>query len=112
MHKLKLSSTAQSHRMHVPTCAGGSNYDVSLNFDNPSKDTKKARRTKACCLPNPNRCNPPNNGNDPNNNSCDEYPFASTSNADDVQQTTRCIPGAENSSMLFLQYFLYSSIVH
>ena len=81
-----------------------SNYEVSLEFDNPSEDTKKARRQKAGCLPNPNRCNPPNNGNDPDNNSCDEYPFASTSNADNVQQTTRCIPGSENSSMLFLQY--------
>ena len=81
-------------------CSG---YEVSLNFDNPDQGTKNARRTKAGCKPNPNRCNPPNNGNDPANNSCDEYPFASTSNADDVQQSTRCIPESENRSTLFLE---------
>lgn len=70
-----------------------SNYEVSLEFDNPSQDTKNQRRTKAGCKPNPNRCS----GGDPNG-SCDEYPFASTSNADDVQQVTRCVPGSENSS--------------
>ena len=70
-----------------------SNYEVSLEFDNPSTDTKNQRRTKAGCKPNPNRCS----GGDPNG-SCDEYPFASTSNADDVQQVTRCVPGSENSS--------------
>ena len=74
------------------------NYEVSLNFDNPTAATKTARRTKAGCKPNPNRCNPPNNGNDPTNNSCDEYPFASTSNADDVQQVTRCVPSDDNNS--------------
>lgn len=70
-----------------------SNYEVSLEFDNPSTATKNQRRTKAGCKPNPNRCS----GGDPNG-SCDEYPFASTSNADDVQQVTRCVPGSENSS--------------
>lgn len=70
-----------------------SNYEVSLEFDNPSQDTKNQRRTKAGCKPNPNRCS----GGNPNG-SCDEYPFASTSNADDVQQVTRCVPGSENSS--------------
>lgn len=78
-------------------CSG---YEVTLHFDNPSDDTKSARRTKAGCKPNPNRCNPPNNANDPLNNSCDEYPFASTENADEVQQSTRCVPGSENSSKL------------
>ena len=75
-----------------------SNYEVSLNFDAPSEDTKKQRRTKAGCKPNPNRCNKPNNGADPTNISCDEYPFASTSNADDVQAVTRCVPSSDNNS--------------
>ncbi|CAD6567528.1 MAG: hypothetical protein ASARMPRED_000883 [Alectoria sarmentosa] len=75
-----------------------SNYEVSLNFDAPSDATKTQRRKKAGCKPNPNRCNPPNNKNDPTNNSCDEYPFASTSNADDVQAVTRCIPAGDNNS--------------
>ena len=70
-----------------------SNYGVSLEFDNPSQATKDQRRTKAKCKPNPNRCS----GGNPDG-SCDEYPFASTSNADDVQQVTRCVPGSENSS--------------
>ena len=71
-------------------CSG---YEVSLNFDNPSQPTKDARRKKATCLPNPNRCS----GGNPNN-SCDEYPFASTSNADDVQQVSRCVPAGDNNS--------------
>ena len=70
-----------------------SNYEVSLEFDNPSTHKKNQRRTKAGCKPNPNRCS----GGNPNG-SCDEYPFASTSNADDVQAVTRCVPSSENNS--------------
>ena len=78
-----------------------SNYEVNLNFDKPNNDKKNERRKKAGCKPNPNRCN---KKNDPGNNSCDEYPFASTSNADDVQAVTRCVPPSDNNSKgLFLK---------
>ena len=72
-------------------------YDVALNYDKPSDSKKTDRRNKAGCTKN-NRCNG-GNSPDPDGPSCDEYPFASTSNADDVQAVNRCVPVAEQNSM-------------
>ena len=76
-------------------CAG---FDVSLEWDDPSDSTKQDRRNKAGCGK-PNRCNDGQGNNpDPSSRSCDEYPFASTSNADQVQQVNRCVPKSEQDS--------------
>ena len=74
------------------------NFDVNLHYDKPSNATKTARRKKAGCGPK-NRCSG-GGSPDPEGPSCDEYPFASTSNADDVQAVNRCVPTAEQNSML------------
>ena len=74
-------------------------YDVTLNYDKPSDSTKTDRRNKAGCTKK-NRCSG-GNSPDPDGPSCDEYPFASTSNADDVQAVNRCVPVAEQNSMTF-----------
>ena len=74
-------------------CAG---YEVSLSYDKgASQSTKRARRAKAGCGSG-NRCG--DSSPDPEGSSCDEYPFASTLEADEVQQVNRCIPPEENSS--------------
>lgn len=72
-------------------------YDVSLNYDKPSGATKAARRNKAGCKSGSNRCTG-GGSPDPDGGSCDEYPFAATSNADDVQAVNRCVPNAEQHS--------------
>lgn len=73
-------------------------FEVSLNWDKPTNAVKKARREKAGCG-SPNRCNDGRGNNpDPSSRSCDEYPFASTSDADDVQQVNRCVPQSEQNS--------------
>ena len=72
------------------------NYEVSLSYDKgASQSTKRARRKKAGCGSG-NRCG--DSSPDPDGSSCDEYPFASTLEADNDQQVTRCIPPTENSS--------------
>lgn len=74
------------------------NFEVSLNWDRPSDAVRRGRREKAGCG-SPNRCNDGGDDNpDPTSRSCDEYPFASTSNADDVQQVNRCVPQSEQNS--------------
>lgn len=75
-------------------------YDVTLEYDKPSDATKTARRNKAGCTKS-NRCNS-GTSPDPDGPSCDEYPFASTSNADDVQAVNRCVPVAEQNSKHFI----------
>lgn len=75
-------------------------YDVSLNYDKPSGATKAARRNKAGCKSGSNRCTG-GGSPDPDGGSCDEYPFAATSNADDVQAVNRCVPNAEQHSRTF-----------
>lgn len=83
-------------------CSG---YEVSLSFDKPSKKVKRDRRAKAGCGKG-NRCG--DQSPDPDGNSCDEYPFASVQEADNVQQVNRCIPGSEQDSA-FLPIRLTSS---
>ena len=71
-------------------------YDVSLNYDKPTDAKKTTRRNNAGCTKK-SRCSG-GNSPDPEGPSCDEYPFASTSNADDVQAVNRCVPVAEQNS--------------
>ncbi len=78
-------------------CAG---YGEGLHYDQAIDSVKTARRTKAGCGSG-NRCC--DDSPDPDGSSCDEYPFASTVNADNVQQVNRCIPPLENSSMYRLE---------
>ena len=77
-------------------CSG---FQVLLSYDKPSKATQKDRRNKAGCGQG-NRCK--NNSPDPDGTSCDEYPFASTAEADNVQQVNRCVPPSEQNSMFLL----------
>ncbi|KAI9821624.1 MAG: hypothetical protein M1827_002205 [Pycnora praestabilis] len=65
----------------------------SLNYDAPSDNVKTARYTKTCATPN-NRCN----GGNSDANSCDEYPFKVTSDADIEDGVSRCVPVTENNS--------------
>ena len=74
-------------------CSG---YGEGLYYDKPNDATATARRNKAGCPSKGNRCC--DDSPDPDGMSCDEYPFASTSNADQVQQVNRCIPPTENYS--------------
>ncbi|KAI9818359.1 MAG: hypothetical protein M1826_001381 [Phylliscum demangeonii] len=71
-------------------------FGTTLYYDKPSAATKSKRRTAAGCG-SANRCsvigNPPNPIAGLN---CDEYPFASTSNADRGGQVNRCVPKAQN----------------
>lgn len=76
-------------------CSG---YEVSLSYDQASTPVKRARRAKAGCGRG-NRCG--DQSPDPDGGSCDEYPFASVSEADDVQQVNRCIPSSEQDSAFF-----------
>ncbi len=73
-------------------CAG---FGEALSFDKPSQQIKDARRNKAGCGAG-NRCC--DESPDPEGSSCDEYPFASSIEADHVQQVNRCIKPSENSS--------------
>ncbi|KAH7396062.1 deoxyribonuclease NucA/NucB-domain-containing protein [Cadophora sp. MPI-SDFR-AT-0126] len=79
-------------------CTGG-RFSATLTADNgASASVKAARRRAAGCLPNPNQCS--NSAPGPNrgqNLNCDEYPFASTREADQGGQNIRCVPITENS---------------
>ncbi|KAG4430181.1 hypothetical protein IFR05_014340 [Cadophora sp. M221] len=79
-------------------CTSG-RFSKTLTSDNSAaKTVKDARRRAAGCLPNPNQCSNsaagPNNGKGLN---CDEFPFASTKEADLGGQNIRCVPSSENS---------------
>lgn len=87
-------------------CSG---YEVSLSFDQATQDTKRARRSKAGCGPG-NRCG--DSSPDPDGNSCDEYPFASVSEADNVQQVNRCISPSEQNSASWDPLLLPESLTY
>ena len=53
----------------------------------------RARMVKARCNPSGNHCTE----GLPDANSCNEYSFATTKEADQVQQINRCVPQTENS---------------
>ena len=72
---------------------GDNDSEATLTYDDPDDRAMKARRVKAGCNPSGNRCA----GGPPDANSCDEYPFATTEEADQVQQINRCVPQTENS---------------
>jgi hypothetical protein len=76
-----------------------------LTWDEPDAAKTKDRRNSAGCQPGGNKCGV--NSKSPLHrpdaggvvyNSCDEYPFASTSDADAGSQVSRCVPKVENSS--------------
>ncbi|KAI1213380.1 uncharacterized protein F4807DRAFT_456724 [Annulohypoxylon truncatum] len=67
------------------------------NYDNPSDSTKKTRRTRAGCTNGKGKNKNPCKGNK-NGDSCDEFPFASTKEADTKQQFYRCVSANDNSS--------------
>ena len=69
---------------------GDGTVGVSLIYDDPSDDVENARRNEAC-----------GNVACTAEETCDEYPFASTSDADIEDRYARCVPAVpfnENSS--------------
>lgn len=72
---------------------GDNDAGATLTYDAPDDATARARRVKSGCNPGENRCG----GGPPDAKLCDEYLFASTSDADNVQQINRCLPQRENS---------------
>lgn len=64
---------------------GDGAFGVTLTYDAPSADTTNARYKEACQTPR-NRCS--GNGD---LNSCDEYPFKQTSDADLDAAVSRCV---------------------
>ena len=79
-------------------CASPS-FGDDLTWDDPDENVKAARRVAAGCGTG-NRClkrkNKDYRGED--FRSCDEYPFASTSDSsiENKQQVTRCVPKFDN----------------
>ncbi|EJP62977.1 hypothetical protein CRV24_009596 [Beauveria bassiana] len=74
-------------------------FPVALTFDWPDKAKEDARRKSAGCQKG-NKCNKGKTGpghRGTGYESCDEYPFASTKEADRGHQVSRCVPGKENS---------------
>ncbi|KAG5986148.1 hypothetical protein E4U43_005642 [Claviceps pusilla] len=76
-------------------------FPQTLNWDNPSEDTKNKRRKSAGCQKG-NKCNKGKKGPGHRGGkytSCDEYPFATTSNSKfpNGHQVSRCVPPVENS---------------
>lgn len=75
-------------------CAfGNHDSEALLTYDAPDDVTARQRRISAGCNPSGNRCA----GGPSDANSCDEYPFATTQEADQVAQINRCVPQTENS---------------
>lgn len=72
---------------------GDNDSEATLTYDDPDRGAIRAHRVKAGCNPSGNCCA----GGPPDANSCDEYPFATTEEADQVQQINRCVPQTENS---------------
>ncbi|KAI2464239.1 hypothetical protein F4781DRAFT_436616 [Annulohypoxylon bovei var. microspora] len=69
----------------------------SYTFDGASESKKSERRTKAGCNPTKkNICKIDDKFK--NSKGCDEFPLASTSEADQVDQIFRCVPEGDNSS--------------
>ena len=66
---------------------GDGQIGMTLTYDAPSPDTTKARYNAACGSIS---CD--------DDDSCDEYPFKSTSDADIEDRYARCVPQTENSS--------------
>ncbi|KAG8677551.1 hypothetical protein FPOAC2_03684 [Fusarium poae] len=60
---------------------------TQLYWDQPEKPTRQRRSRNAGCGTT-NKCD--------DGEQCDEYPFASTSNADDVKAVSRCVPTEQN----------------
>lgn len=71
---------------------------AALTFDAPSAAIKNARRSRGGCSRSSNRCGfgrtGPGHRKAPHE-SCHEYPFASTQEADTGAQLSRCVPPAE-----------------
>ncbi|KAI0597282.1 hypothetical protein F4775DRAFT_561457 [Biscogniauxia sp. FL1348] len=79
-------------------------FGATLTYDNYGGSGKRdgpvgtARQTKAGCAPRPNRCSTKHNPPNPHaGENCDEYPFASTKDADKGGQVTKCVISKHNS---------------
>ncbi|UNI16062.1 hypothetical protein JDV02_002537 [Purpureocillium takamizusanense] len=80
---------------------GSPTFSQTLNWDSPNDDTAKKRRLSAGCQKG-NKCNKGRKGPGHRGGkftSCDEYPFASTSDSKfpNGHQVSRCVPPVENS---------------
>ncbi|TQV93252.1 hypothetical protein V2A60_010314 [Cordyceps javanica] len=74
-------------------------FPQTLTFDFPDEVKKEERRKSAGCEKG-NKCNKGKSGTGHRGDgyeSCDEYPFASTKEADQGHQVSRCVPGTQNS---------------
>lgn len=74
-------------------------FTKALTWDDPSDQVKADRRKSAGCGSG-NKCNAGKRGvghRGTGYESCDEYPFATTANADRGHQVSRCVPGRQNS---------------
>ncbi|QIX01353.1 hypothetical protein AMS68_006870 [Peltaster fructicola] len=87
-------------------------FGVTLNYDryggtgNRNSPTGVARQKSAGCAPRPNRCST-KGGNKKAGQNCDEYPFASTSDADKGGQVSKCVIIGHNSRQgnILKQYY-------
>lgn len=86
------------------TDQGDGAIGVTLTYDAPSAQTTNARYKAACQTPY-NRCS--GNGD---YNSCDEYPFKQTSDADIEDAVSRCVTQNAQASTPSLSY-LFSRLV-
>ncbi|OWY57763.1 pretoxin hint domain protein [Alternaria alternata] len=81
-------------------------YDRYGGTGKRDSDIGKARQKSAGCLPRPNRCST-SGGNPRAGENCDEYPFASTSDADKGGQVSKCVISRHNSRQgrIIQQYY-------
>ncbi|KAI0729147.1 deoxyribonuclease NucA/NucB-domain-containing protein [Fomitopsis betulina] len=82
-------------------CYGIACKSLPSTLEKSSSKTKcrAARKLNKCGATNPNRCSIRYPGNTVAGMSCDEYPFASTEEAQKLRRSvTRCVPAGENRS--------------
>ena len=77
---------------------GSSPIGTGLSYDAPSDNTKTQRYNAACSSISANVCQ--------TGESCDEYPFKTTSDTDIDDQYARCVPENENQSRSYAFCFL------
>ncbi|KAF2766355.1 hypothetical protein EJ03DRAFT_354068 [Teratosphaeria nubilosa] len=92
-----------------PSFGATLNYDRYGGTGDCNSDVGKARVRSAGCLPIPNRCST-NGGNPRAGEDCDEYPFASTSDADKGGQVSKCVISRHKSRQanIIKQYYANS----
>ena len=89
------------------TDQGDGAIGTTLTYDAPSPDTTNARYKAACQTPK-NRCS--GNGD---HNSCDEYPFKQTNEADIEDAVSRCVTtNAQSSKSMLPSYKQLHRLYH